>query len=71
VLVAALEQAGLVGELIGMLRLAEGVAGRPTALAAGVLVALLCNLTNNLPAGLIAGTAVQGAGAPTLLSGRC
>jgi arsenical pump membrane protein len=32
-----------------------------TAAGAGVAIAFLCNLVNNLPAGLIAGSAVQGA----------
>jgi len=61
VLVEALDRTGVLRVLSEALR---GFAGRSPALApwvAGGSVALLCNLMNNLPAGLIAGAAVQAA----------
>lgn len=61
VLVEALDQTGVLRLLSEALR---GFAERSPALApwvAGGGVALLCNLMNNLPAGLIAGAAVQAA----------
>jgi arsenical pump membrane protein len=69
VLVAALDRTGVLGLVTGSLRAgaAHSVAG--TAWAAGSLTAVLCNLVNNLPAGLIARTAVQTAHAPPLVAG--
>ena len=46
---------------------AQSAAG--TAWGVGVLLALACNLVNNLPAGLIAGNAVQAARVPAQVSG--
>jgi len=64
VLVEALDHTGAVAALAGELRrLADG-APRFAGWVAGLVVALACNLTNNLPAGLIAGATVQGAQAP-------
>ena len=64
VLVEALNTTGLVGAIVALLR--EGVAhsAGATAWGAGTAVALVGNLINNLPAGLIAGNAVQAAQAP-------
>jgi arsenical pump membrane protein len=47
-----------------LLRAATEQSETQTAWVAGVLIALVCNLMNNLSAGLIAGTAVQVANAP-------
>jgi arsenical pump membrane protein len=69
VLVAALDRTGVLGPVTETLRVAaaHNIAG--TAWAAGSLVAVLCNLANNLPAGLIARTAMQTAHAPPLVAG--
>jgi arsenical pump membrane protein len=64
VLVEALNATGLIGAIVAVLH--DGVT-RSASLAAwgaGVAVALVSNLINNLPAGLIAGSAVQSAHAP-------
>jgi arsenical pump membrane protein len=61
VLVEALEKTGVLGLLAEALRQAARTAPAGTAWGAGGLVALACNLVNNLPAGLIAGAAVQAA----------
>ncbi|WP_257718589.1 arsenic transporter [Roseomonas populi] len=65
VLVQALEATSAVRALAGLLR--DGGAG--TALVAGAAVAFGTNVTNNLPAGLLAGAVVQTAGAGGLLPG--
>ena len=64
VLVAALEQSGVILALSESLR--AGVRDAPvlTAAGSGVVVGFLSNLVNNLPAGLMAGTAVQAAHVP-------
>jgi arsenical pump membrane protein len=68
VLVAALEQSGVILALSESLR--AGVRDAPvlTAAGSGVLVGFLSNLVNNLPAGLMAGTAVQAAHVPADVS---
>ncbi|MBP0495361.1 SLC13 family permease [Pararoseomonas indoligenes] len=63
ILVQALEGTGAVRALVGLV---QG-GGGGTALAAGALVAFGTNVTNNLPAGLVAGAVVQGAGGGGLL----
>ncbi len=64
VLVEALDRTGLIRTLGTLLHRFAQDTQAGTAWGAGVLVAVLCNLLNNLPAGLIAGSAVQGAQAP-------
>jgi arsenical pump membrane protein len=64
VLVEALDKTGLIRALGDMLRTAAERSEIQTGWGAGVLIAFVCNLMNNLPAGLIAGTAVQVANAP-------
>src|SRR6202453_3213879 len=64
VLVEALDKTGLIRALGDMLRSAAEQSETSTGWGAGVLIAFVCNLMNNLPAGLIAGTAVQVANAP-------
>jgi arsenical pump membrane protein len=59
VLVAGVVQTGLVGALTESLREAAQAAPRETAWGAGALVAFASNLMNNLPAGLVAGTAAH------------
>ena len=61
VLVEALDHTGVMAQLATLLRTGAGAGSRETAWVSGVAVALLCNGTNNLPAGLIAGTAVRAA----------
>jgi arsenical pump membrane protein len=65
VLVEAVQGTGAFGPLIAALPASVAAAPHATALGAGVLVALLCNLMNNLPLGLIAGTVATGAQLPT------
>ncbi len=61
VLVQALEKTGLIDMIAQTLQAAARHSEIVTALGAGGLLAVACNLMNNLPAGLIAGTAVQAA----------
>jgi arsenical pump membrane protein len=60
VLVEALNQTGLIGTISALLRQAAAASAAGAAWAAGIAVALASNLANNLPVGLIAGSAVQG-----------
>lgn len=69
VLVEALETTGLLGRIAEGLKAAVGAAPEATAWGAGALVAVLSNLVNNLPAGLIAGAAVQAAAVPERVAG--
>ncbi len=65
VLVEALQRSGLIGMISGVL---QAVSQRDPAAAAcgmGIIVAFAGNLMNNLPVGLIAGTALQSAHAAT------
>ncbi|WP_082528809.1 arsenic transporter [Methylobacterium sp. Leaf466] len=59
VLVEALARTGVLGMLSDALKGAAATAPAEAAWGAGVLVALVSNAVNNLPAGLIAGAAVQ------------
>jgi len=61
VLVEALNRTGLIATLAKTLQSTAHHSQTLAALGAGTLLAFACNLTNNLPAGLIAGTAVQSA----------
>ncbi len=69
VLVEALEKTGVLAMIAATLKQAARGAPAETAWAAGGLVAVLCNLVNNLPAGLIAGAAVQAAQVPEKVAG--
>lgn len=62
VLVQGLEAAGTVGELAG--QFGRVASAELEAWGAGAGVALLSNLVNNLPMGLLAGAVVQAAGSP-------
>jgi arsenical pump membrane protein len=67
VLVEALDKTGLIRTIGDLLRAAAEQSETQATWGAGVLVAFACNLMNNLPAGLIAGSAVQVANAPERL----
>ncbi len=61
VLVEAVEGTGVLKPLITWLPTSAAAAPNATALVTGSIVAVLCNLLNNLPLGLIAGTVASGA----------
>ena len=61
VLVEAVEGTGVLKPLIAWLPASAAAAPDATALGTGSLVAVLCNLLNNLPLGLLAGTLASGA----------
>ncbi|RYZ12424.1 MAG: arsenic transporter [Comamonadaceae bacterium] len=67
VIVQALEATGLVPLLADLLRRASAAAPSGAAWGSGIGVALLCNLVNNLPAGLLAGSVVAAADAAPLV----
>jgi|SRR5581483_3812534 len=69
VLVQGLDQSGVIHGLSELLRQASQRAGHLSAGAAGMIVACVSNLMNNLPAGLIAGTAVHAADVPDNVAG--
>jgi arsenical pump membrane protein len=69
VLVEGLVRTGVIAALARVL--ADGVAGSPTGAAwiAGLAVAVACNLMNNLPVGLIAGSVVAADQVPAAVTG--
>ena len=69
VLVEGLGRSGLLALLSDTLHRFANQSASWTAVGAGALVALTCNLVNNLPAGLIAGSAVQSSHAPPEVAG--
>ncbi len=69
VLVQGLDQSGVIHGLSELLRQASQRADQLTAGACGMIVACVSNLMNNLPAGLIAGTAVHAANVPDQVAG--
>ncbi|KQU33968.1 arsenic transporter [Methylobacterium sp. Leaf94] len=69
VLVEALEKTGVLRMIADALKQAAAASPVETAWGAGTLIAVLCNLVNNLPAGLIAGAAVQTAHVPDTVAG--
>ncbi|HEX2939882.1 MAG TPA: arsenic transporter [Rhodopila sp.] len=69
VLVEALARTGVIDSVAGLLRSAVGQSEVLATWGTGIVLALACNVMNNLPAGLIAGTAVQAAHAPALAMG--
>jgi arsenical pump membrane protein len=68
VLVEGLDQSGVIRALSESLRAGVRDSQVLTAAGSGVLVGFLSNLVNNLPAGLMAGTAVQAAHVPADVS---
>jgi len=69
VLVEALDRTGVIGLLSTALRAGGSWSLRDTAWANGVVIAFASNIMNNLPAGLIAGKAIQAAQSPPLVTG--
>jgi arsenical pump membrane protein len=69
VLVAGIEHTGALAPLGSLLASQAAAAPARTAAAAGVVVAVLCNLVNNLPLGLMAGSVASGAHLPALVTG--
>lgn len=67
VLVQALEHTGVIAMLSGLLERAVQVGAARAAWGAGGVLAVACNLMNNLPAGLIAGHAVRAASVPAVV----
>ena len=67
VLVAGVGQTGLIASLTDLLRTHAHAAPRETAWGAGAIVAFASNLMNNLPAGLVAGTAVNSGPMPDVV----
>ncbi len=64
VLVEALDKTGLIGIITTLLHNAARRSASWAAWSAGIVVAVVSNLINNLPTGLIAGNAVQNAHVP-------
>ncbi|HEX4740154.1 MAG TPA: arsenic transporter [Caulobacteraceae bacterium] len=68
VLVQALGATGLTGQLARFLAQASRASARETAAVAGAAIGVVCNLMNNLPAGLVAASAVQQARPPQMVT---
>jgi len=69
VLVEGLEEMGVLRSLGQVLRAAAERSAAGTAWGAGIMLAVACNVMNNLPAGLIAGSTVQAAHVPSQVLG--
>jgi arsenical pump membrane protein len=69
VLVEGLDRTGLIAALGSVLDQALRASVTGTAWASGVVLALACNLMNNLPAGLIAGSVISAAQPPAQIAG--
>jgi arsenical pump membrane protein len=69
VLVEAVESTGILQPLMDYLPAAAAVRPDATAFGAGAIAAFVCNLVNNLPLGLIAGTVASGAPLSAHLTG--
>jgi arsenical pump membrane protein len=67
-LVEALDRIGWVQYLVGLLQQAAERSATSAAWTSGTLIALACNVMNNLPAGLIAGSALQGSQSPDIIT---
>lgn len=68
VIVEGLDRAGLLAVLAHQLEHAAHISSSSgAAIGAGAIVAIACNLMNNLPAGLIAGSVVAAAGVDTIV----
>lgn len=67
VLVEAVAATGVVQTLTEVLQAASATSAAGTAWVAGGVVAVLCNVMNNLPAGLIAGSVVTAADVPVAI----
>ena len=69
VLVQGLQYTGVVAQVEALLQSGTHAAPAATAWSAGIAIALACNLVNNLPMGLIAGSAVNGVPVDPLIRG--
>jgi arsenical pump membrane protein len=69
ILVEAVEQTGLLKPLAAWLPATAASAPDATGFALGSVVAVLCNLVNNLPLGLVAGTVASSAHLPPHVTG--
>jgi arsenical pump membrane protein len=69
VLVEALNHTGLLAQLAAIFKQMIAASSTGAAWGSGIVLALASNIMNNLPAGLIAGTAVQAAHAPPDVTG--
>jgi arsenical pump membrane protein len=69
VLVQGLQDTGVVARLAGVLQSGAHASVDATAWSTGVGLALACNLVNNLPLGLIAGSALNGVTVDPLIRG--
>jgi arsenical pump membrane protein len=69
VLVQGLDHSGVIGAMSELLQRESARAATATAGACGLIVAFASNLMNNLPVGLIAGTAVHAANVPDSVAG--
>jgi arsenical pump membrane protein len=69
VLVQAVEETGLLKPLVAIWPAVSKTAPDATGLAAGALVAILCNVLNNLPLGLLAGSVATDANLSPHLTG--
>lgn len=67
VIVEALNKTGITQRLTTLLDAVAGQSVAGTVWGSGVSVALLCNVMNNLPAGLIAGNVMQGSHLPEII----
>jgi arsenical pump membrane protein len=67
ILVEALDKTGLITSLSSILKNNAAQSATLTATGSGSIIAFATNLTNNLPAGLIAGNVVQAAGVSPLI----
>jgi arsenical pump membrane protein len=67
VLVEAVAQTGLDSALAELVRAGAARSATQTAAGAGAVLAMVCNLMNNLPAGLLASAALAKAHAPSVV----
>ncbi len=68
ILVEGLNRTGAVPALAELLRAMSAAAPQATTWAAGIVIAVACNLLNNLPSGLIAATTIHDAQLPAHLT---
>jgi arsenical pump membrane protein len=68
ILVEGLNRTGAVPALVELLRTMTAAAPQATTWTAGIVIAVACNLFNNLPTGLIAATTIHGADLPAHLT---
>jgi len=69
VMVEGLAHTGVIEQLSQTLRAATQVSPDATSWVAGIVAAVACNLMNNLPAGLVAGSAAAAASVPPQIHG--